>query len=139
MSANDDLERRLADFYAAETPPRAPEWVLESALATIDTTQQRRVRARAPRRAWPTSPVARLATAAAVAVAVGGIGLVALRLSQQPGGDPVTPTPTPTVDPSTLRWAPGRLELDWPVPVRSEPPSGAPVLRMELAPDAVLE
>ena len=137
MSANHDLERRLADFYAAETPTRAPEWVLESALATIDTTQQRRVPARAPRRALPTGPVAWLATAAAVAVAVGGIGLVALRLSQAPGIDPVSPTPTPTLDPATLRWAPDRLENDWPVPVRSEPPGGAPVLRMELAPDAV--
>ena len=37
MNANHDLERRLADFYATEAPPRAPDRVLESVLATIDT------------------------------------------------------------------------------------------------------
>ncbi len=137
MNANHDLERRLADFYETEAPPRAPEWVLESALATIDTTQQRRVRARAPRRAWPTSPMGWLATAAAVAVAVGGISLVAVQLSRGPASTPTpSPSPTPTLDPATMRWAPARLEQDWPVPVRSEPPEGAPLLSMGLAPDA---
>ena len=43
MNANHDLERRLADFYATEAPQRAPDWVLGEALATIDTTKQRRV------------------------------------------------------------------------------------------------
>ena len=33
MNANHDLERRLADFYATEAPQRAPDRVLESALA----------------------------------------------------------------------------------------------------------
>ena len=55
---------------------------------------------------------------------------------RQPGTQSPSPSPTPTLDPATLRWAPARLELDWPVPVRSEPPEGAPVLPMGLAPDA---
>ena len=35
MSVNDDLERRIADFYETEAPPAAPDWVLRDALATI--------------------------------------------------------------------------------------------------------
>jgi hypothetical protein len=36
MTANDRLERRVADYYAAEAPPRAPDWLLRSTLETID-------------------------------------------------------------------------------------------------------
>ena len=32
MNANDRLERRLTEFYESESPPRAPDWVLRSAL-----------------------------------------------------------------------------------------------------------
>ena len=42
MNANDSLERRVADFYEHEVPPRAPDWVLRSTLETIETTPQRR-------------------------------------------------------------------------------------------------
>ena len=42
MNANHELERRLADFYAGEAPQRAPERVLDGALASIDSTRQRR-------------------------------------------------------------------------------------------------
>lgn len=48
MSVNDDLERRIADYYESEPPARAPDWVLESALVTIDTTRQRRGLIRVP-------------------------------------------------------------------------------------------
>ena len=43
MNANHELERRLADFYAGEAPQRAPDRVLHGALASIDSTRQRRV------------------------------------------------------------------------------------------------
>ena len=39
---------RIADYYATEAPPRAPDRVLEAALATIDTTRQRRALIRMP-------------------------------------------------------------------------------------------
>jgi hypothetical protein len=42
MTARLELERQIADFYASEVPRRAPDWVLETALATIDVTPQRR-------------------------------------------------------------------------------------------------
>ena len=48
MNADLDLERRVADYYATEAPPRAPDWMLGAALATIDITPQRRVLIRVP-------------------------------------------------------------------------------------------
>ena len=53
MNANDDLERRIADFYATEAPPGRPTGCSAQALATIDTTPQRRVLIRVPWR-FPT-------------------------------------------------------------------------------------
>jgi len=94
MSAYDDLERRIADFYASGVAPRAPDRVLESVLATIDDTKQRRALIHAPwrfpnlnRRAWLV-----LAAAALVAVTVlGVIGLGALR--REPRRDVIMPNP----------------------------------------------
>ena len=48
MSANDDLERRIADFYATEVVPRTPGRVLQAALETVDATPQRRAHVRVP-------------------------------------------------------------------------------------------
>ena len=48
MNATHELDRRLADFYAGEAPQRAPDRVLEGALATIDRTSQRRALVRVP-------------------------------------------------------------------------------------------
>jgi hypothetical protein len=81
MNANDDLDRRLADHYENEAPARAPDWVLRSALQTIDSTSQRRAVIDVPwrfpqmdRRTWLA-----LAAAALVAVTVlGAIGLGAM-------------------------------------------------------------
>lgn len=42
MNATNDLERRIADFYATEAPSRAPDWLLTQAMDSIDTTSQRR-------------------------------------------------------------------------------------------------
>lgn len=48
MTANHELDRRLADHYASEAPQRAPDRVLDGALAAIDSTPQRRVLIRVP-------------------------------------------------------------------------------------------
>lgn len=99
MNASQDLERRLVEFYAAEAPRRAPEWVLEGALATIDTTPQRRVPTIVPWGFTIMPTYAKLAVAAVAVIAVGilGFGLVGPR---QPGGFPAPPpTPSPTESP----------------------------------------
>ena len=67
MNANDSLERRVADFYEHEVPPRAPDWVLRSTLETIETTPQRRVLIRVPRRFPQMNTYAKVAIAAVVA------------------------------------------------------------------------
>ena len=42
MTTPRDLERRLAKHFSGEAPTRAPDWVLLSALTTIQSTRQRR-------------------------------------------------------------------------------------------------
>ncbi len=101
MSANPDLERRLADFYATEAPARAPDWVLGSALATIDTTNQRRALIRVPRRFQNMNSFAKLAVAAVVVIAVGAVGLAVLRPGQAPVvGSDISPSPSASASPS---------------------------------------
>jgi hypothetical protein len=107
MNAENDLERRLADFYEAEAPPRAPDWVLGAVLETVDTTPQRRVRLPVPWRLPTMNTYAKWAIAAVVVVAVGAIGLAALRPGPAPnvGGQPnpsptLSPSPSPSPDPS---------------------------------------
>jgi len=105
MTANHDLERRIADFYANEAPGRAPDWVLEQALTTIESTPQRRVLARAPWRIPTMNSYARVAIAAVAVIAVGAVGLAVLRPGQTPGvggGPSPSPSsvPTPSLSPS---------------------------------------
>jgi hypothetical protein len=109
MNANDDLERRIADFYETEAPRRAPDWVLGQALSTIDTTKQRRVLIRVPWRVPPMNSFAKLAVATVVVASVGLVGLAVLRPGSGtgPGGlsgpspSPITsPSPSPTTAPS---------------------------------------
>jgi len=69
MNAGHDLERRLADYYATEVPPRAPDRVLGSALSTIDTTRQRRAIIRVPRRFPTMNTYLKWAVAAVVVLA----------------------------------------------------------------------
>jgi hypothetical protein len=101
MNVNRDLERQLADFYATEAPPRAPEWVLRSALQTISTTRQRRVVIRVPWRFPHMNTFAKVAIAAVVVIAVGALGLSVLRpagssgVGGQPSASP-SPSPSPT-------------------------------------------
>jgi hypothetical protein len=99
MSANDNLERRIADYYETEAPPRAPDWVLQSTLDTVNDTQQRRVIIRAPRRFPEMNSFAKLAVAAVIVIAVGAVGWRMLGPSSPSGvgGQPAaSPSPTPS-------------------------------------------
>ena len=118
MSVNDDLERRIADYYESEAPSRAPDWVLGSALATIESAPRRRALLHVPWRV-PMNTYAKLAVATVAMIAVGAIGFVSL------GFGPTPPDPTTSGEP--LDWTPARLAQDWPGPPRSEPGS-APVV-----------
>jgi hypothetical protein len=104
MTANHDLERRVADFYAAEAD-RTPNRVLEQALARIDHTRQRRELSLVPWRFPPMNIYAKLAVAAAVVLAVGGIGLALLGPRPGPsigGPNPSTsPVPSASIAPSS--------------------------------------
>ncbi len=85
MNVDRDLERKLADFYESEAPPHAPDWVLRSALQTIDTTRQRRVVIRGPWRFSHMNTFAKVAIAAVVVIAVGIAGLSFLRPASPSG------------------------------------------------------
>ena len=101
MSANRDLERRIAEFYATEAPSRAPDRVLGSALATIDTTPRRRALSRAPWRLPTMNSYAKLAIAAIAVIAVGVVGLSWLGgPGSGPGGGPASPSLSPDSSPS---------------------------------------
>ncbi len=98
MTSHDDLSRRLSDHYIAEAPTRAPDWVLGSALATIDKTRQRRVLLR-PSWRFPIMSTFAKAAIAAVAVIVVLSGLVYIGGSRAPsvgGGVNASPSPIPT-------------------------------------------
>ena len=101
MNANHELERRIADYYASEVPPRAPDRVLEAVLATVETTHQGRA-IRAPWRLPNMNTYAKVAVAAVAIVAVGAVGLAVLRPGSAPGvgGPLVTPSPTAAPSPS---------------------------------------
>ena len=101
MTANDDLARRLSDHYTGEAPTRAPDWLLEDALAIIDATPQRRVVIRTPWGGGAAKRFALLAAAAVVLVAVGGIGITILRPGGVSGpGGPPSSSPSPEASPS---------------------------------------
>ena len=116
MTANDSLERRIADHYAAEATPRAPDWLLASTLDTIEDTPQRRVLIRVPWRFPHMNNFAKLAIAAVVVIAVGAVGLSVLR-PQTPsdvGGQPTaspsaSASPTPSTSPSSSSVSPTEL------------------------------
>ncbi|MEA2576691.1 MAG: hypothetical protein QOD78_279 [Chloroflexota bacterium] len=115
MTANDSLERRITDHYAAEAPPRAPDWVLGSTLDAIDATPQRRVLIRVPRRFPNMNNFAKVAIAAVVVIAVGAVGLSVLRpptssgLGGQPGASPSASASTPGTSPGDSRKSPPAL------------------------------
>ena len=112
MNDHHDLERRLADFYDAEAPRQAPDRVLHAALASIDTTRQRRVLIRAPRRFQRMNTFARLAIAAAAVIVV-GVGLAGagpFRSSGTGPGSVATPSPSAAV-PSSAGASPSAAAL----------------------------
>ena len=109
MNTDHELERRIADFYATEAPSRAPDRVLESALATIDTTRQRRALIRVPRRFPIMNIYAKVAVAAVAVIAVAGFGLVMFRPGTDTGIGAPDPTPSPIVSPSPDPSAPPPL------------------------------
>jgi hypothetical protein len=116
MTANDSLERRVADYYATEAPPRAPDWLLMSTLETIDATPQRRVLTRVPWRFPNMNKFAKVAIAAVVVIAVGAVGLSLLRPSTPSGvgGQPIaspsaSASPTPGTSPSDSPVSPPAL------------------------------
>lgn len=119
MNVNRDLERQLADFYESEAPPRAPDWVLRSALQAIDTTRQRRVVIRVPWRSTNMNTFAKVAIAAVVVIAVGALGLSVLRPSSSSnvGGQPAaSPSPSPSPSPTF-----GATIVPAPAPALTEP------------------
>jgi len=97
MTTTRDLERRLAEHFHGEAPSRAPDWILSSALMTIDTTRQRRGLT-ALRRTYDMPTYAKLAAAAVVVIAVGAYALWRIAPSG-PGGP--GPSPTPTAPPTS--------------------------------------
>jgi hypothetical protein len=116
MTANHDLERRIAAFYATEAPLRAPDRVLATALETIDITPQRRALIRVPWRFPPMNTYARVAVAAVAVIAIGAIGLSFLD-GRTPGtGGVASPSPTtipiasPTASPSASTTNPPLVE-----------------------------
>jgi hypothetical protein len=114
MTANHDLERRVADFYATEALTRAPDRLLQQALATIDTTRQRRELGLVPRRFPRMNGYAKLAVAAVVALAVGAIGLTLLQPASGPG--PSVGGPGPSASP-TASASPSASPLPSPPPL----------------------
>ena len=103
MNANHELERRLADFYATEAPQRAPDRVLESVLATTDTTKQRRAVFRLPWRFPIMNSYAKMAIAAVAVIAIGAVGLAVLRPGTSPGVGGQPPPALPVASPEAPR------------------------------------
>ena len=96
MNANHDFERRLSDLYAAEGSVRAPDRVLVSILANLESSRQRRVLVRVPWRVPNMSVYAKVALAAVAVIAVGAIGLAVLRSPGTGPGTDTSPSPSPS-------------------------------------------
>ena len=114
MTANTNLERRVAEHYASEPQLRAPDRVLDAALATIDTTKQRRGLL-APWRFTNMNAYAKMAAAAVIAIAVAVIGLWQLGSPGQ-----TRPTATPIPSPTAALASPGTT----PSGSQAPPPTG---------------
>jgi hypothetical protein len=97
MNADRDLERRISDLYAIEGHVRAPDRVLEGALATIDTTRQRRPIIGTPWRLRIMNFYGKFAIAAVAVVAIAAVGFAILRPS---GTMPASVGATGQVSPS---------------------------------------
>jgi hypothetical protein len=114
MTTDRDTTTRVVRSWLRTDEHESADRVLDAALDLIDTTPQRRATAWPVRRLPEMNNTARLAMAAAAAVVVAllGIGLL------MPGGpnfgespDP-TPTPAPSPTPTALRASEGEEELE---------------------------
>ena len=103
MNAGPDVERRISDYLAEQTPTRAPDRILPATFDRTRHTRQRRLGA-----AWRSISMNRtwqLATAAVVGLLIIGLGAVFIGGRQAGvGGGPAaspapsaSPTPTPQV------------------------------------------
>ena len=106
MSNKRDFEP-IARAFMAAGPIQLADRVLESSLAEVHHTRQRRVLLRAPWRTPVMNIYAKLAAAAVVVIAVGALGVVLLNPgSSSPGvgaapGPSASPSgPSPTLEPS---------------------------------------
>lgn len=88
----------IARAFMASGPTQLADRVLESSLADVHHTRQRRVLLRAPWRTPVMNIYAKLAAAAVVVVAVGALGVWLLSPGSSPGG--VGAQPTPSASPS---------------------------------------
>jgi hypothetical protein len=100
MNADLELERRIADNYAAEAPDRAPDWILERVLVRVDATPQRQTVPGIGSRFTVRPIVAKLSAAALAVAAIGLAGWMLLpRAAVGPLASP-TPTRTPAATPT---------------------------------------
>jgi hypothetical protein len=120
MTANDDLERRIADHYAAEVSHRAPDRVLRAALMTIDTTRQRRGLLPVPWRFPTMQGLTRVAAVAVAVIALGAVGFAVLGPGSRPAIAP-SPSASPTIA-ATPTTAPTASPTITPTPDPSLPP-----------------
>ena len=100
MTPNQDLERQLTDLYAAESDLQAPDRVLSSALAAIDSASQRGGIAWQLARVESLGQYARFAVASLFVTTVAAIVLAAFYagpadVGQRPTQSPTPPSPTP--------------------------------------------
>lgn len=89
---------RIARAFMADGPTQLADRVLDSSLADVHHTRQRRVLLRAPWRTPVMNMYAKLAAAAVVVVAVGALGVWFLNpgSSSPPVGAPATPGASPS-------------------------------------------
>jgi hypothetical protein len=97
MTSERDFDR-IARAFMADGPTQLADRVLESSLADVHFTRQRRVLLRAPWRTPVMNMYAKLAAAAVVVVAVGALGVWFLNpgTSSPPVGAPTTPSASPS-------------------------------------------
>jgi len=111
MNASHDLEQRIADYYETEAPRRAPDWLGERILASVDTTPQRRTMLGRPWRFPAMTSFAKLAAGAVAMVAFATVGMTLVSL---PAAGPGAPAPSealssPSATPAPSAPVPGAL------------------------------
>jgi hypothetical protein len=100
MTAERDLERRLAELYAPEATLRSPDRLLTAALGIIETTPQRRAPLRVPWRFPAMNPAAKAILIAGALASAVGLGLLLSGVAPDSVPVPtvaVTPRPVPAL------------------------------------------